>query len=158
MLPIEISKEDLKMAKIHVPGDGYNAPPPDSVATYNPYTDEAKKKVVEDALFILRNNVKGSRPCNDCFQKLPNGRTFDDILDDNSVYICYDPSDKYCANTLGNNITINEYTIKVGKWLVAASLVHEFAHINGAPVTDHQAEGTLSCCGFAALEDPSIVG
>jgi len=146
------------MVKIHVPGDGHTAPPPDAVATYLPYSDAAKKKVVEDALFILKNNVKGSRPCNDCFKQLPNGRTFDDILDDDTVFICYDPSFSYCANTLGNHITINELTIKIGKWLVAASLVHEFAHVNGATVTDHKAEGTLSCCGFAALEDPTVIG
>lgn len=146
------------MVKIHIPGDAHIAPPPDSVATYLPYTDAAKKRVVEDALFILRNNVKGMKPCNDCFTKLPNGRTFDDILDDNAVFICYDPSSRWRANTLGNDITVNEWSIKVGRWMVANTLVHEFAHINGAPVTDHQAEGVVACCGFAALEDPTCIG
>ncbi len=148
------------MVKIHVKGDGHTPPPPDPVATYDPYTDAKKQKVVEDALFILRNNVKGMKPCNDCFKKLPNGRTFDDILDDDTVFICYDPSIKYCANTLGNDITINEYSIRRGRWLVAATLVHEFAHVNGAPATDHQAEGTLPCCGMGGngLYDPTIIG
>jgi hypothetical protein len=147
------------MVKIHVPGDGHTAPPPDAVATYNPYTDVKKKKVVEDALFILRNNVKGMASCNECFTKLPNGRTFADILDDDTIYICYDPSDRWCANTLGNNhITINEYSISRGRWLVAATLVHEFAHINGAPGTDHRAEATLPPCGMGAngLYDPTV--
>lgn len=144
------------MVKIHVPGDGHNAPLPDAIATYNPYTDPKKKKVIEDALFILQNNVKGMKPCNDCFKNLPNGRSFDDILDDDTVYICYDPSDKFCANTLGNDITINEYTIRIGRWLTAATLVHEFAHINGVPGNTHQAESTLPCCGMAALYDPTV--
>jgi hypothetical protein len=146
------------MVNIHIPGDGHMPPPPDSVATYWPYNDPAKKKIVEDALFILRNNVKGSKPCNDCFKLLPNGRTFDDILDDPTVFICYDPSERFRGNTLGNDITINEYSIRVGKWMVAGTLVHEFAHINGASVTDHKAEGSLACCGFAAIEDPTCVG
>jgi hypothetical protein len=146
------------MVKIHVPGDGYNAPLPDAVATFDPYTDNKKKKVVEDALFILRNNVKGMVSCNERFEKLPNGRTFDDILADDTIHISYDPSHKWCANTCGNDITINEYTISRGRWLVAATLVHKFAHINGAPATDHRAEATLPPCGMGGkgLYDPTI--
>ncbi len=96
------------MVKIHVKGDGHMAPTPDSVATFSPYSNEKKKKVVEYALFILRNNVRGMASCNKCFKLLPNGRSFDDILDDDTVYICYDPSDRWCANTQGNHITIND--------------------------------------------------
>lgn len=147
------------MVKVHVPGDGHTPPPPDAVATFDPYTDEKKKKVIEDALFILRNNVKGMASCNECFAKLPNGRTFDDILADDTIYISYDPSDKWCANASGNDITVNEYTVSRGKWLVAATLVHEFAHVNGAPGNNHQAEATLPPCGMGAegLYDPTIM-
>ncbi|REJ78079.1 MAG: hypothetical protein DWQ47_17185 [Acidobacteria bacterium] len=144
------------MVKIHVPGDGHSPPPPDPIATYDPYTDLAKKNVVEDALRILRNNVRGTSACNNCFSQLPGGRTFDQIIDDDTIFIHYDPSDRFMANTLGNNITINEYSISRGRWIVAATLVHELAHVNGAPGNTHAAEATLPPCGFAALYDPSV--
>jgi hypothetical protein len=149
------------MAKIHVAGDGHVAPVPGTFQ-YLPYTDEAKRRVVERALFILRHNVRGMRPCNDCFKRLPGGRTFDDILDDPDVFIHYDPTatrGSFGATRTGTkNVTITEFSIRIGRWTVAATLVHEFAHINGAPNNTHQAEGTLPCCGFAALEVKSIIG
>ncbi len=46
----------------------------------------------------------------------------------------------------------------MGRWTVAASLVHELAHVNGAPGDSHAAEATLPCCGFAALYVPTIIG
>jgi hypothetical protein len=153
--------EALAMAKIHVPGDGHTAPT-GGTFRYLPYTDRGKKRVIEQALFILRHNVHGMRPCNDCFRALPGGRSFDDILDDPLVFIHYDPqttAESYAATRRGTkNVTITQYSIGMGRWTVAATLVHEFAHINGAPSTTHQAEGTLKCCGFRALEDPRIIG
>jgi hypothetical protein len=141
------------MAKIHVSGDGHTPPTPGTFQ-YLPYTDADKKKVVERALWILRNNVKGMKPCNDCFKKQPNGRTFDEILNDPDVIIHYDPDNSGTlfggTRTGTKNVTICEYVIRMGRWLVASTLVHEFGHVNGAPSTDHQAEGTLPCCGFGA--------
>lgn len=153
------------MAKAHTPGDGHSVPAPTTLADGTPiqwqsYSNARKKKVVEDALFILKQNVKGMRPCNDCFRRLPNGRSFDDILDDPNVFISFDPTTRQglFGATLGKDITITDFSIRVGRWTVAATLVHEFAHVNGAPGTTHQAESTLPCCGFAALHDPNIIG
>jgi hypothetical protein len=152
------------MAAVHIAGDGHATPA--SVAgrdgilrQWLVYPEVKKKKVVDDALFILRHNVRGSRPCNNCFSKLPRGRTFDDILDDATVFISYDPDNSgRFGTTLGNDITITEFSVRMGRWTVAATLVHEFGHINGAPGNTHEAEGTLPCCGFAALHDPTIIG
>lgn len=148
------------MARLHTPGDGYTAPAPNSGFQWNTYSDEKKRRVLERALFILRHNVRGLKPCNDCFRKLPGGRSFDDILDDPNVVISFDP--QTTANlfgaTLGNDVTITDFSIRIGRWTVAATLVHEFAHVNGAPATDHQAESTLLCCGFSALHNPAIIG
>ena len=152
------------MATVHTPGDAHIAPATrlgrDGLPrTWQAYTEAAKKKVVDDALHILRRNVRGMRPCNDCFSRLPRGRTFDDILNDPTVFISYDPANNgRFATTLGNDITITEFSIRVGRWTVAATLVHEFGHINGAPGDTHDAEGTLLCCGFSALHDPTIIG
>ena len=141
------------MAKIHVPGDGHTPPVPGTFQ-YLPYTDAAKLKTVERALWILKHNVKGLKPCNDCFKKLPNGRTFDEILDDPDTFIHCDPDNsgkKFGGTRIGTkNVTITEYVLRMGRWLVASTLVHEFAHVNGAPTDTHDAEGTLPCCGFGA--------
>lgn len=148
------------MAVVHIPGDAHITPPTTSGISWLVYSNAKRKKVVDDALFILRRNVRGVRPCNSCFNKLPNGRSFDDILDDPSVFISFDPSNdgSLFGATLGNDITITNFSIRMGRWTVAATLVHEFAHINGAPGATHQAEGTLLCCGFSALHDPNIIG
>src|SRR5207253_736611 len=65
------------MATIHTPGDGHTAPT--GRHKWLPYSDAKKKKVLEDALFILKNNIKGFAPCNKCFKALPGGKSFDDI-------------------------------------------------------------------------------
>jgi hypothetical protein len=113
--------EENLMAKIHIPGDGHISPSPvprpnGQTAMWLPFSDAKKKKVVSDALFILTHNVKGSRPCNDCFSRLPNGRTFDDVMNDASVFISFDPSTsgRY-ATTSGNDITITDFSIRQGR-------------------------------------------
>jgi hypothetical protein len=42
--------------------------------------------------------------------------------------------------------------------MVAGTLVHEFAHVNGAPGTTRQAEATLLACGLGRVYNPIIVG
>jgi hypothetical protein len=148
------------MAKIHIPGDGHVVPLPNSGFQWLAYSNAHKKRVVEQALFILRHNVRGMKPCNKCFSKLPGGQTFDDVLDDPNIAISFDPQKTQgtFGATLGNDITITDFSIRIGRWTVAATLVHELAHVNGAPGNNHQAEATLLCCGLSALEDPNIIG
>lgn len=151
------------MARIHTAGDGYTAPSPTSGWQWLPYPDEKRKLVVTRALHILRINVRGMRPCNHCFERLPGGRSFDDILDDPNVVISYDPgttAGRYGVTRFAGSkdVSITEWTIRMGRWLVASTLVHEFAHVNGVTGPTHVAEGTLVCCGFAAHHNPSIIG
>lgn len=149
------------MARIHVLGDGHTGPVPGTFQ-YLPYTDAAKQRTVQRALDILRTNVRGCKRCNDAFKALPNGRTFDEILDDPDVFIHYDPQNVRGlfggTRTGTKNVTITEFSIRMGRWTVAATLVHEFGHVNGAPGNTHAAEGTLPQCGFAGLHDPTIIG
>jgi hypothetical protein len=149
------------MAKIHVTGDGHT-PPVAGSFQYLPYTNADKKKVVERAVDILKRNVRGSKSCNSCFQRLTGGRTFDAILDDPDTFIHYDPGNiqgRFGATRTGTkNVTITEFSIRMGRWTVAATLVHEFAHVNGASGSTHDAEATLPKCGFGGLYDPTIIG
>jgi hypothetical protein len=82
------------------------------------------------------------------------------VWNDPGVWVSYDPGGqggRYGA-TLGNEITITAYSLRMGRWTVAATLVHELAHVNGAPGTDKQAEHTLASCLLHKLENPNIIG
>jgi hypothetical protein len=46
----------------------------------------------------------------------------------------------------------------MGKWTTAATLVHELAHVNGAPGTNRDAGNTLLNCMLKSLHDPTIIG
>ena len=129
------------MASIHIPGDGHIAPT--GRHKWLAYSDADKKQVVEAALFILKHNIKGSKPCNDCFKRLPGGRSFDDVLNDAGVFISFDPSTKKddFGATIGSDVTITDFSIRMGRWTVAATLVHELAHVNGAPGGDRRRGG-----------------
>jgi hypothetical protein len=117
-------------------------------------------KMLQKAIGILKSNVLGWRPCNDCFSKLPGGRTFDDIFNDDNVWISYCGVNTTYGFTIisGVDISICELAFRWGVWTVTGTLVHEMGHINGAGTTDHAAEGTLLCCGLSKVHDPTIIG
>jgi hypothetical protein len=141
------------MPTIHLPGDGHVGPIPDPDGTkWDPYTNAGILDTLKRALFILKHNIRGMRPCNDCFKRLPGGRTFQEVLDDASVFISFDPSGPNSGVTTGNEITISVTEFAVGRWSVAATLVHELAHVNGASGgSSMDAENTLNCCGLKGL-------
>jgi hypothetical protein len=148
------------MPTIHLPGDGHTAPIPDpDGTTWGPYTDDKILATLKAALFILKHNIREMRPCNDCFKRLPGGRSFQEVFDDATVFLSFDPSGPDSGATTGNEITIGASEFKVGRWSVAATLVHELAHVNGAggsPSMD--AENTLNCCGLRGLFRAGSVG
>jgi len=150
------------MPTIHVPGDGHITPLPLADGTrWDAYGDAKIKRTLEQALFILKHNIRGSRPCNQCFSALPGGRSFDDVFNDPTIFISFDPSGLFSGTTDsvgGKEITIGVSEFRVGRWSVAATLVHELAHTNGAPLTTADAENTLNCCGLRGLFRPGAVG
>src|SRR2546423_2915497 len=150
------------MPTIHVPGDGHAVPLPLGDGTkWAPYADPKMKKTLEEAFFILRHRIRGLAPCNTCFARLPGGRTFDQVFDDPSIYVSFDPSGPSSGATNavgGKEITISMSEFRVGRWSVAATLVHELAHTNGASAVSASAEQTLSCCGLKAHFRPGAIG
>ena len=74
------------MPTVHTNGDGHVTPSALGDGTvWNPYPSKGdNRKRLNDAIFILRTNIRGMKSCNDCFKNLPNGRTFDDIFNDAS--------------------------------------------------------------------------
>jgi hypothetical protein len=150
------------MPTIHVPGDGHATPVPLGDGTrWDEYSDPKIKKILEQAIFILRHNVRGMRPCEDAFSALPGGRTFTQVLDDASVFVSFDPAGPNSGRTDavgGKEITIGAREFRVGRWSVAATLVHELAHVNGADAVGADAENTLRSCGFSSHFRPGVVG
>lgn len=56
------------------------------------------------------------------------------MLNDRTIWVNYDPSIAFFGYTYSNNdLWIGPMPFKVGKWSVLATIVHELAHINGAP-------------------------
>ena len=108
----------------------------------------------------IQGRIRGHAPCDRAFRLLPGGRTFSQVWADASVWINFDPtrrSHDYGARR-GSEITITAYSLAMGHWTVAATLVHEMAHVNGASGSTHDAEATLRSCLLRGLEDPTIIG
>jgi hypothetical protein len=62
------------MPTIHLPGDGHATPVPDPDGTkWDPYSDAKVLATLKAALHILKHNIRGMRPCHDCFKRLPGG-------------------------------------------------------------------------------------
>lgn len=92
------------------------------------------------------------------FSKLPLGRTLTSLLDDNTIWINYSP-------IIGANLgqTSTEYPHEValgtlafegGRWTVLGTLIHELAHVGGAPAdTDQRAEQALVYCGLGSWSE-----
>lgn len=149
--------------KINVSGSGHAGPIKNGDAewlTYDAAVDK-QRKMLEKVIETMKSNIKGSKSCNDAFKTLPGGRSFDDIFNDDTVWISYCPNTTTYGFTNvvgGKEITICEYAFKWGYWTVMGTLVHEMGHVNGAGVNDHTAEGTLLSCGLSKVHDPNIIG
>ena len=120
------------------------------------------EKTVRDALDLIKSTALGQSKCNACFQALRNGwwifasggRTFDDVFNDQDIWISYhwDKSagfDGLTSMKKEKEITISQSAFDRGLRAVAATIVHELAHVNGAPAAPSTAaESTLQNCGF----------
>ena len=149
------------MPRINTAASGHAGPVPiPGGHQYLSYTDATFIATLQRAVGIIDSRIRGSSKCDAAFRALPGGRTFAQIWADNSVWINFDPSrtgGDYGA-TRSKEVTITAYALAMGHWTVAATLIHELAHANGAPGITHQAEATLRSCLLPGLEDPAIIG
>jgi hypothetical protein len=60
--------------------------------------------------------------------------------------------------TLGKEVTLSQYTCRMGPWTLVATMIHELAHVNGANGLTHDAEATLQKCLMGQHHDPTIMG
>ena len=149
------------MARINIPGAGHAGPAPlPGGHQYLTYTDANFLATLKRAIQIIDTRIKSNTACNTAFSALPGGRSLLQVWTDNSVWINFDPRRLQgdFGATRGNDITITAFSLAMGHWTTAATLVHEMAHVNGASGTTHDAEGTLRSCLLQGLEDPTIIG
>jgi len=151
------------MPKINVQGSGHAGPAPlpggHQYLVY-PNAHPHYLQTLKHSIHIIDTKIKSYQPCNDAFRALPGGRTLLQVWSDPDVWINFDPSLNHgdYGATRGKDITITAFSLRMGYWTVAATLVHELAHVNGASGTTHDAEGTLHSCLLKNLEDPAIIG
>ena len=150
------------MPKINTPKQRHRVNVNSARWEFKPFTDKQYLKTLKRAMDIIDSRIKGHNPCNEAFKALPGGKSFADIWKDQTVWINYDSSNKQgkygATHRSSKNITISRYALRMGRWTVAATLVHELAHVNGAPGDDTQAEDTLKSCLLNGLHDPTIIG
>jgi hypothetical protein len=89
---------------------------------------------------------------NKYFKTLPLGRSLTDLLNDGSIWLNHDPTDPdWGATSIPHptEVSINPLSFRWGRWSVLATLVHELAHVNGAPGgNDKRAEEAVLHCGM----------
>ncbi|HET6145976.1 MAG TPA: hypothetical protein VFH68_00465 [Polyangia bacterium] len=126
-----------------------------------PYTSLAHQTTLRGAMHIIQTRITTHAPCNTAFKALPGGRTLQQIWADPNIWINFDPANNagdYAA-TRGNDVTITAFALNKGRWTVAATLVHELAHVGGAPGgTSPLAEQALLPCLLGDLRQPGLVG
>jgi hypothetical protein len=127
---------------------------------------------VRDTLDLIKSTALGQSKCNACFQALRNGwwifasggRSFDDVFNDRDIWISYhwDKStgfDGLTSMKKEKEITISQSAFDRGLRAVAATIVHELAHVNSAPAAPSTAaESTLQNCGFSDQFNPNAIG
>lgn len=149
------------MPRINTPATGHAGPTPlPGGHQYLAYTDAAFVSTLNRAIAIVEHRIRGHVSCDNAFRLLPGGRTFSQVWNDPGVWINFDPSRAQgdFGATRGREITVTAFSLAMGRWTVAATLVHEMAHVNGASGTTHDAEATLRSCLLRGLEDPTIIG
>ena len=133
-------------------------------------TDEKREawniaSILGKAIQYIDPRVKTHKPCNDYFSKLPNGRTFAQIWDDKDVWINYSSTNTadWGFTRDPKDVVICKQTFAKGYLFVAATIVHELAHVGGAPgkaasPPSNAAEAALKHCLLAQMFDPDVFG
>ena len=151
------------MPRINTTRSGHHAPASIAGITWLPFTAGRHLDTLRRAMHLIDTRIKGARACDAAFRALPGGRSFAQVWTDQTIWLSYDPTANgslYGATNQvgGRDVTICEFTFRMGEWTTAGTLIHELAHANGADGISHDAEGTLHSCLLSKVEDPTIIG
>jgi hypothetical protein len=130
-----------------------------------PYSGGAPRATLTRAMAIIQKNIFGKiNSCNSYFANLPGGSTFDALWSDPNLWLNWDPRPNpgFYGATAGSRrkeITISNFALNRGTWVTVATIVHEMAHVNGAPgAPSMAAENALTPCGLKGLVDRGAIG
>ena len=90
------------------------------------------------------------------FRLLPFQKTLTSLLADATIWLSYeDNPGRYGATSTRNykDIAISSTAFRKGRWVVLATLVHELAHVAGAPGFSHAAEQAVLACGLGRRDE-----
>ncbi len=130
-------------------------------------TDRRRLQKMQDAYGIVNRSagrLDTQGQCNRYFRSLPRGRSFNDLWGDNNIFLDFSPSNAVgffgATHTNDRDICISAWCLdNQNRWMVAATVVHEFAHIGGAPGgSSHAAELAVDRCYFGEQYDPDVMG
>ncbi len=160
------------MASLNTPGSGHGGKTEHYASgqtrefnTFPPMYRNMDK--VARAMAIL-DRVAASEPaagqCNAYFASLPGGHTFTDLWQSPATWVNYSSANRagLFASTHSNkrDMTLHEWCLSTqNRWMIAACLCHELAHVGGAPGgRSHEAERAVDKCYFPDQYDPNILG
>lgn len=149
------------MPNIHVINSPYAPPAQLQGWQWLPYNNKIMLDVVKRAVSIIDKQIKGTKPCEAAFTALPGGNSFSNIWKQANIWISYDPDRtgiRYGVTLNMQHVSITGYVLAMGEWMTAATIIHELAHVNGAPGNDTQAEDTLLKCMLKQHHNPNIIG
>ena len=112
------------------------------------------------ALDIINTRIRGHYQCDAIFSALPGGKDFKAWFDDPNVWINYDSSNAQgdwgwtMPGAYPKDIVVSRFSLRMGRWSTAATIIHELAHLNGADGHSHAAENTLQHCGLKSPQGP----
>jgi hypothetical protein len=98
--------------------------------------------------FVIARDMPSA---NTYFRTMPLGRSLSDMLNDNTIWINFEPvRNVFGVTAMGTGeMAIAKPAFDMGRWTVLATLIHELAHVDGAPGgTDKRAEEALLSCGL----------
>jgi hypothetical protein len=90
------------------------------------------------------------------FRRLPFQKTLTALVADQTLWISYEDNPaRYGATSIRNykDIVISSSAFDKGRWVVLATLVHELAHVGGAPGFDDSAERAVLACGLGRRDE-----
>ncbi|MCX2722474.1 hypothetical protein [Roseibium salinum] len=103
-----------------------------------------------------RSIARNIPSANTYFATLPGGRTLTSLLGDNTIWINYNATFNYYGETNavgGKEMAVGNKAIRIGKWTVLATIIHELAHVNGADGTTDAAERAILACRLGSAAE-----
>lgn len=130
------------------------------------------KKIIDSAWIFITKHAATHKPCNEYFKTLPRKKTLREILTEGDITLhSLEPKGQHTiehlpdANTAGRDIGISPYLLIVDPDGLAATLIHELAHVGGASTnpdpgnpTSIAAEKALQFCLCKKRFRPEALG